>query len=149
MKTSPYVITGEKRDIEIEVIGFNVRISILDSEGNERGNWEESLLGFAKRIGLNYAMLLPFRSLNVRKLKNAIKQNLQPAMYEGNEESLVASIHFLALRTEIIDEKGERKTIETTETPIVQLLAGLGVPISPEIVIAASQMHEEMVKGRQ
>ena len=76
MKTSPYVITGEKRDIEIEVIGFNVRISILDSEGNERGNWEESLLGFAKRIGLNYAMLLPFRSLNVRKLKNAIKQNL-------------------------------------------------------------------------
>ena len=147
MKTSPYVITGEKRDIEIEAIGFNVRISIIDEQGQVVGVWEESLIGFAKRIGLNYAMLLPFRSLNVRKLKNAIKQNLQPAIYEGNEESLRASIHYLALRTEILNEAGE--AIETTETPIVQLLAGLGVPISPEIVIAASQMHEEMVKGRQ
>lgn len=147
MKTSPYVITGEKRDIEIEVIGFNVRISIIDEQGRVVGRWTESLIGFGKRIGLNYAMLLPFRSLNVRKLKNAIKQNLQPAMYEGNEESLRASIHYLALRTEILNEAGE--AIETTETPIVQLLAGLGVPISPEIVIAASQMHEEMVKGRQ
>lgn len=142
-----YIITGDKRDIQVEVIGFNLRISLWTEDEGAIEAWEESLIGFTKRIGLSYAMLLPFKSLNARKLKNAIKQNLTPAVYQGNDESIRASMHFLALRTEILDDLG--KVIETTETPIVQLLAGLGVPISPEIVIAASQMHEEMMKGRQ
>ena len=44
MKTAPYIITGEKWDIEIEVIGFNVRISIIDEQGRVVGAWEESLI---------------------------------------------------------------------------------------------------------
>lgn len=145
MKNPYYIISGSKRDIQIEIIGFNLRISLMSEAEGTIGAWEESLIAFTKRIGLNYAMLLPFKSLNVHKLKNAIRQHLTPAVYEGNDESIRASMHFLALRTEVIGP--EDTVIETVETPIVQLLAGLGVPISPEIVIAASQMHEEMVKG--